>query len=138
MPAKDLYHEQVKRALIKDGWTITHDPYHIAVGLRDVYIDLGAERPIAAEKDGVKVAVEIKTFRGASDVNNLENALGQYVFYRSLMSRSEPGRKLILAVPEAVYETFFQEPVARQPLEDLHVALMVFDYEREVILKWIE
>jgi hypothetical protein len=25
MPAKDLYHEAVKNALIKDGWTITAD-----------------------------------------------------------------------------------------------------------------
>jgi len=24
MPAKDIYHDQVKNALIKDGWTITH------------------------------------------------------------------------------------------------------------------
>jgi hypothetical protein len=29
MPAKDLYHEAVKNALIKDGWTITADPYPI-------------------------------------------------------------------------------------------------------------
>ena len=26
MPAKDIYHDQVKTALVKDGWTITHDP----------------------------------------------------------------------------------------------------------------
>ncbi|WP_392535977.1 element excision factor XisH family protein [Nostoc sp. C117] len=24
--AKDLYHEQVKRVVEKDGWQITHDP----------------------------------------------------------------------------------------------------------------
>jgi hypothetical protein len=29
MPAKDIYHEEVKNALIKDGWTITDDPYII-------------------------------------------------------------------------------------------------------------
>ncbi|MCP5029653.1 MAG: fatty-acid synthase, partial [Actinomycetia bacterium] len=26
MPAKDLYHDVVKNALVKDGWEITHDP----------------------------------------------------------------------------------------------------------------
>jgi hypothetical protein len=26
MPAKDTYHNAVENALIKDGWTITHDP----------------------------------------------------------------------------------------------------------------
>lgn len=25
--AKDIYHQIVKEALLKDGWTITHDPY---------------------------------------------------------------------------------------------------------------
>ncbi|MFN7462557.1 MAG: element excision factor XisH family protein, partial [Pseudanabaena sp.] len=27
MPAKDVYHDAVKNALIKDGWVITADPY---------------------------------------------------------------------------------------------------------------
>ncbi|MFN9868505.1 MAG: element excision factor XisH family protein, partial [Pseudanabaena sp.] len=26
MPAKDIYHDNVCNALIKDGWTITDDP----------------------------------------------------------------------------------------------------------------
>ncbi|MEY4937802.1 MAG: hypothetical protein RIS64_4161 [Bacteroidota bacterium] len=29
--ARDLYHQQVKNALIKDGWRITHDPYRIRI-----------------------------------------------------------------------------------------------------------
>jgi len=29
MPAKDIYHNEVKNALLKDGWTITADPYFI-------------------------------------------------------------------------------------------------------------
>nr|WP_286392563.1 element excision factor XisH family protein [Pseudanabaena mucicola] len=27
MSARDLFHDIVKNALQKDGWTITHDPY---------------------------------------------------------------------------------------------------------------
>lgn len=27
--AKDLYHNAVRNALIKDGWTITHDPLRL-------------------------------------------------------------------------------------------------------------
>ena len=38
MAAKDKYHEHVKEALIKDGWTITHDPYVIKFdGEKDKY-----------------------------------------------------------------------------------------------------
>ena len=61
MPARDLYHDTVVNALIADGWTITHDPFHIGFGSWDLYIDLGAERfTIAAEKATQKIAVEIK------------------------------------------------------------------------------
>jgi hypothetical protein len=50
MPARDKYHDTVKQVLIKDRWTITHDPFMLRAGLRDLYIDLGAERLLAAEK----------------------------------------------------------------------------------------
>src|SRR5436190_6271049 len=99
MPTRDIYHDTVKNALIKDGWTITHDPYTLTFGQRNVFVDLGAERLVAAERNQEKIAVEIKSFHGASDVRDLEMALGQYVFYRSLLARFEPGRKLFLAVP---------------------------------------
>ena len=46
MSARDKYHDAVKNALVQDGWTITHDPYGIAIGRRRGYIDLGAEIPL--------------------------------------------------------------------------------------------
>ena len=76
MPAPDIYHHVVKNALIKDGWTITHDLYTLTFGQRNVFVDLGAERLVAAERNHEKIAVEIKSFHGASDVRDLEMALG--------------------------------------------------------------
>jgi hypothetical protein len=78
MPAKDIYHAAVINALIKDGWTITHDPYTMPFGQKDVFVDLGAERLLAAEKGAERIAVEIKSFQGNSDIRDLENAIGQY------------------------------------------------------------
>lgn len=60
--AKDLFHDVVKTALIKDGWHITDDPFFMKVGGVDFFIDLGAEKIIAAERDNQKIAVEIKSF----------------------------------------------------------------------------
>jgi hypothetical protein len=71
MSARDVYHSQVRNALVKDGWTITHDPYVLTFGQKDVFVDIGAERVIAAEKGSEKIAVEIKSFRGASDIRDL-------------------------------------------------------------------
>ncbi len=50
--AKDIIHDAVKNALIKDGWTITHDPFTIAYEEVSLSADLAAERPIAAERAG--------------------------------------------------------------------------------------
>lgn len=136
MPAKDIYHNSLKSALIKDGWTITHDPYVITFGQRDVFVDLGAEQIVAAEKGSEKIAVEIKSFQGASDIRDLEMALGQYVFYHSLLRRFEPERKLFLAVPNSVFVSTLEEPMARLVLKDLAVAVIAFDPQQEVIVKW--
>ena len=34
MPAKDTYHDPLRNALIKDGWTITDDPFRLVWGER--------------------------------------------------------------------------------------------------------
>ena len=94
MPARDAYHPAVVAALIADGWTITHDPLLLKWGLRDLYVDLGAERMIGATKANRLIAVEIKTFNGPSAMTDLERALGQYTLYRDVMARREPGREL--------------------------------------------
>ncbi len=138
MPATDMYHNSVRNALIKDGWTITHDPYTITFGLRNVFVDLGAQRVLAAEKDEEKIAVEIKSFLGASDIRDLEMAIGQYAFYRSLLTRIEPERKLFLAIPYSVFTSTMEEPIVRPVIEDMRVAYMAFDPQEEVLIKWIK
>jgi hypothetical protein len=136
VPARDLYHDAVKNALIKDGWTITDDPLRLSFGLHKVYIDLGAERILAAEKGNEKIAVEVKTFLGHSEMRDFELALGQFVFYRSLLARTDADRALYLAVPEEIALTLFTEQIARVALLDIAVKVMAFDPEREVIASW--
>lgn len=99
-------------------------------------MDLGAERILAAERGAEKIAVEIKTFQGRSDMHDLEVAVGQYAFYRSLLARAEPERKLFLAVPQTVFHSTLEEPIARPVLEDLAVALIAFDPAQEEIVAW--
>jgi len=80
-----------KSALIKDGWTITHDPLSLKWGLKDLFVDLGAQRLLAAEKGREKIAVEVKSFVGPSDLDDLEKALGQYVLYHDVLSEARAG-----------------------------------------------
>src|SRR5499426_215574 len=126
MPAQDIYHDAVVRALTADGWRITHDPLSLSYGGRDLYVDLGAERTtIAAERDGQKIAVEIKSFLGSSPVRDLEEAVGQYQIYRSVLTEIDPDRMLYLAVPQRVYESLFAERFGQLIHQRLRLRLIV-------------
>jgi hypothetical protein len=137
MPARDRYHDQVKNALIKDGWTITDDPLHVKWGKKDMYVDLGAEQLLAAEKGGRKIAVEVKSFLGHSEMADLERAVGQFIIYRRVLSRAEPDRALFLAIDEEVYDNLFKEPIGTLLLEDPSIQLIVFDPKTEIIRQWV-
>jgi hypothetical protein len=137
MPARDLHHNALKNALIKSGWTITHDPLRLKWGSKDMYVDLGAERIVTAEREGEKIAVEIKSFIGASEVDDVENAVGQYFVYRSVLTRTEPDRALYLAIHAEVYFDVFEEALGKILLDDYKMSLIVFDLEKETIVKWI-
>lgn len=137
MPQYDVYHEPVKRALVKDGWTITDDPYVLAYkGLR-LYADLGAEKPIGAEKSGRKIVVEIKVFGTPSPVTELERAIGQYSIYRTVLARLSPERELFLAVAQDIYEDFFHQPAVQDIVAAHQMRLLVFEPTREEVIAWI-
>jgi XisH protein len=138
VPQRDIYHDVARNALRKDGWTITHDPLPLSYGLHNLYVDLGAEMPIAAEKEGRRIAVEIKSFRGLSQMVELERALGQFVFYRFLLAEEDPGRALYLAVPGETFVTLFEDAPGQRLIASQALRLVVFHVAREEIIEWIE
>jgi hypothetical protein len=137
MPANDTIYAAVKNALVKDGWTITHDPYTLNVGGVRAYADLGAEKVIAAEREAVRIAVEIKSFVGPSPVDNFEKALGQYVLYLSLIRRVDPDRKLYLAIDDETHEDFFSRDAVRYVLEDTPIPRLIVRVSTEEVMRWI-
>ena len=136
MPAKDSFHEFVKIALQKDGWQITHDPYTLQAGTLELYIDLGAENVVAAEKDGQKIAVEIKSFTGPSKISQFYTALGQFISYRAALQKQENERILYLAVPGNVYDSFFTMGFIQSLVKQNQIHLIVYDIEQEAIAQW--
>lgn len=137
MPARDVYHDAVKNALLKDGWTITDDPLRLRLrGGRNLYVDLGAERLLAAERGAERIAVEIKTFAQPSEMAALEGAVGQYVLYARLLARQDVGRTLYLAIPERIRRSVFEEEAGQVLLEDGVLRLFSFDPDQEVIVRW--
>jgi hypothetical protein len=138
MPAKNVYHDAVVEALKTDGWTITDDPLTLTIGDRNLFIDLGVERgELAAERGSERIAVEVQSFPSLSVVSDLQDAIGQYVLYRSVLSRQQPDRPLYLAVPRKVYDGILSEPLGQIVMIDLNVRLIVFDPDRREVVRWI-
>lgn len=137
MSARDIYHNAVKRALQKDGWTITHDPFPLKIGKKRLSVDLGAERLISAETATRKIVVEVKSFVGQSDVKDLEQALGQYVLYSQILNEIGDERVLYLAISRVTFNSVFTIELGQVLLKNQVIRLIVFDDEREAIVEWI-
>jgi hypothetical protein len=138
MPARNIYHDLVAGLLIAEGWTITDDPLTLSIGDRNLYVDLGVERnELGAERNGERIAVEIQSFTSNSVVDDLQGAIGQYVLYRSVLSRQQPDRPLFLAIPKKVYDGILSEPLGQAVMVDLNFRLLVFDPEANEVVRWI-
>ena len=134
--AKDLFHQTVKQALNKEGWTITQDPLTNRIDRVRLEIDLGSEKVFAAEKDGQKIAVEIKSFINPSNVNDFHNALGQFLSYRLALQMTEPQRVLYLAVPIDIFNTFFQERFTKAAIRKYALNIIACNPNQEEIVQW--
>ena len=137
MSAKDTFHDIVKHALIKDHWTITADPLYIRIQAIQMYIDLGAEKLISADKDSQKIAVEIKSFLQNSTLTEFYQAFGQFLSYKHALEIEEPERELYLAVPNDIYEEFFKQLFVQQLIQRYAIKLLIYQPETEELVEWI-
>ncbi|MEH2276983.1 MAG: XisH family protein [Nostoc sp.] len=137
MPARDIFHNAVRQALEKEGWKITHDPLPVSFELGDMYIDLGAEKILAAEREGEKIAVEVKSFFKTSVISEFHTALGQFINYRLALSEQEPDRTLYLAVPIDTYTSFFTIRLVQSIIKTYQLKLITYQPVTEDIVEWI-
>lgn len=136
--ARDLYHQDVKEALKKDGWEITHDPYYLDIDDSvPMEIDLGAEKLICAERGTEKILVEVKSFLNRSLTYDFHGAYGQYRIYRRGAAKTAPERILFLAIPEDVYKEIETRPFYVELIEEEHINILVFNPLTKTITSWI-
>ena len=100
-------------------------------------IDLGAEGLFAAEREGEKIAVEVKSFlERTSAISEFHTALGQFINYRGALRRREPERTIYLAVPLTTYNTFFKLDFPKEMVEENQIKMIIYDAEQEAIVEW--
>ncbi len=137
MPARDLYHDAIKSALIKDNWKILADPYHIKYKDVDLFADLAAERPIAIEREGQKIVVEIKSFVGRSLMTDFHLAMGQYRVYQMLLEETAPEYDLYLAIDDITYNNFFKREGIEFLVRSSQIKLFVVNIDEQEIVQWL-
>lgn len=138
MPVRDLVHVALVNALKKDGWIITHDPLFVKLGRRKGYIDIGAEKLIAATKDNRKIAIEGKGFSGNSELSEFEKALGQFNLYVLALEEKEPDRTLYLAMPDDFYIDFMEDSFFQKVIRMYRLRIITFNVENETLIQWID
>ena len=136
MPALDQCHPQVVRALEKEGWTVLPVPHALLTPINYLFIDIEAHRLIDGDEQ-IIIIVEVKCFYDEKRVmEDLYNAIGQYLVYRNLLKREANEAELYLAVPTVAYYGIFQV-LALPLINDLAVKIMLVDLEKEEIEQWI-
>jgi hypothetical protein len=136
--ARDKFHQEVRTALENDGWNITDDPLYMKVGQIPVHIDLGAEKVIGAEKNGEKIAIEIKTFGLASFITALYEAIGKYIIYRIALEQMQSDRVLYLAMPEKIYTKFCNEPLVKEAFKQYHFKILLYKTDTKKQIEWVK
>ncbi|MDJ1173888.1 element excision factor XisH family protein [Roseofilum capinflatum] len=137
MPAKDFFHQAVRHALEKEGWIITHDPLMLRYDLGKLYVDLGAEKILTAEREGQKIAVEIKSFIQNSTISEFYTAVGQFITYRTLLHKQYPEYNLYLAISLDTYTSFFAIEVVQEIIDAQQLKLIIYEAQKESINRWI-
>ncbi|MEA5554332.1 zinc-dependent peptidase [Anabaena cylindrica UHCC 0172] len=137
MSRRDDLHFPLRRTLEKDGWIITSDPLILVLGQTLLKADLGAEKLFIAEKEGRKIAVEIKDFDASSVISELEKTMGQLQLYQWALEEQEPERQLFLAISQAVYIKHFQKPIFQIAIQRSKINLLIYAPDQEVIIQWI-
>ncbi|NER00130.1 MAG: XisH protein [Cyanothece sp. SIO2G6] len=137
MPAQDVYHQQVRNALIKDGWQITRDNYQIKFKEVKLYADLAAQSMFSAQREKQQIVVEVKSFLGISRIREFEAAIGQYLLYKVYLAALISSVTVYLAINNDIYRSFFQKEAIQFAVAELGINLIIFDVEQEVVVQWI-
>ena len=70
-------------------------------------------------------------------MRDLQEAVGQYDVYRTVLKEKHPERVLYLAVPRRVAETILEEQFGRLIITSLQIRVLVFDEVQEKVIRWI-
>jgi len=138
MPRRDAIHNQVRAALIKDGWEIVADPYRIVYKDATLEADMKADKLLVATRDKQSIIIEVKSFLQPSFIHEFLAACGQYQAYKFLLEEKGQTETIYMAVSHEVYKRQFDSEAVQKLVERFNIRLLVVDIEKKEITQWVE
>jgi hypothetical protein len=138
MSVIDSCEPSVIRAFEKDGWRLLSKPFSLNMGGRRlVYADFSIERGVNGSSEQFLV-VEVQCFtRPEDDQVELYRAVGQYLFYRTLMVEADIPASLLMVLPINAHLRLQSIRGVTSMLGSAGVKMVIVDLEREEIAQWI-
>lgn len=137
MPKKDIFHETVKTALLKDGWVITNDPLFVPTeGGVNFFIDLGIEKIIGAQKNGEHIAIEIKSFDENTPAYSFYEILGQFLIYEIALQEQLKPWQLFVALSSLGFKRLDEAPIFNRAIIKFNLNFVIFDPIDKIIIEW--
>ncbi|TAK34371.1 MAG: fatty-acid oxidation protein subunit alpha [Saprospiraceae bacterium] len=115
---------------------MTHDPMTISLPDMDLFVDLGIERFVGAQKGNRKIAIEIKSFGRTDRINKFYEALGQVLVYRLALMKEKIEREVWLAIPQKARQSLFETIIVQEALSHFQLNLLIFDQLNKKIVQW--
>jgi len=136
MPAFDQCHEQVVRALQKDGWRLEQTAVKLFFDDRYAYVDMKVSRGINGNREQM-LLVEVKCFPDKnSTTRDLYAAIGQYLVYRAMIRALDQSIEIYLSIPSSIFNEVFDD-IVLHVIEESRINVVVINLETETIVKWI-
>ncbi|MDJ0580463.1 element excision factor XisH family protein [Crocosphaera sp.] len=70
-------------------------------------------------------------------IEDLKNALGQYILYEKILRAKSSERTLYLAIRKDIFDGLFSQEIGQILLLDDYLTIIIFDPETEIITQWI-
>jgi hypothetical protein len=138
--AKDIIHYAIKDALLNDNWEVTNDPFTIDLDEDNTFFDID----LAAQKNETTVfqnrsmlAIEIKSFAGASVIHAFHEALGQFLNYQAALDEQGLESELFLAISVRGWERLSAFKFIMRRIDQFNLKFIVVNIQDKKIEKWI-
>jgi len=82
------------------------------------------------------IAVEVKDFTGLIPMGMIYQSIGQYLFYKSVLARTDPLRTLYLGISEQTADGLFQQTEMGMVVADYGISLLVVNIRQRRVVRW--